>query len=111
MRENAMRGATALVLFTLTAAATTAVAQIQSPSPPPAAQRDAACPPGVGADPPTVGSGDRSNLSEKLAESKGVICPPAGHDPEMAVPPPETGTMRVIPPPGTPGGNPTVQPK
>ena len=110
MRENAMRGATALVLFTVTVASAT-IAAAQSQSPPPAAQRDADCPPGVGADPPTVGSGDRGNLSEKLAESNGVICPPATQNPEMVVPPPETGTMRVIPPPGTPGGDPTVQPK
>jgi hypothetical protein len=110
-QENAMRASTALVLFILAAATSTAAAQSQSPTPPPAAQRDPACPPGVGADPPTVGSGDSATLSDKLAESKGIICPPAGHDPEMTVTPPDTGKMRVIRPPGTPGGDPSIQPK
>jgi hypothetical protein len=50
-------------------------------------------------------------LSDKLAESKGVICPPTGVDPDIRVPPPGGGELRVIPPPGAPGGNPNVQPK
>jgi opacity protein-like surface antigen len=52
-----------------------------------------------------------SNLSDKLAQSNGVICPPAGVDPEIHEPTPPGGSMKVIPPPGTPGGNPSVQPK
>jgi hypothetical protein len=111
IRENAMRASIALVLFILGAATTMAAAQSQSPVSPPTVQRDPACPPGVGADPPTVGSGDSATLSDKLAESKGVICPPAGHDPEMTVTPPDTGKMRVIRPPGTPGGDQSIQPK
>lgn len=53
------------------------------------------------------------NLSERLDRSGGVIRPPAGVDPEIRVPPkePNAGTMPVIPPPGSPGGNPSVQPK
>jgi hypothetical protein len=56
---------------------------------------------------------DRSanTLSDKLSESKGVICPPNGVDPKMAAPPPSGGNTPVIPPPGTPGGNQNVQPK
>jgi hypothetical protein len=50
-------------------------------------------------------------LSDKLARSDGVLCPPAGVDPEIRAPAPESGTMRVIPPPGSPGGDPTVRPK
>lgn len=50
-------------------------------------------------------------LADKLARSDGVLCPPAGIDPEIRAPTPETGTMRVIPPPGSPGGDPTVRPK
>jgi hypothetical protein len=50
-------------------------------------------------------------LSSKLAASDGVICPPAGVDPEIRAPTPEAGRMPVIPPPGSPGGNPQVQPK
>jgi hypothetical protein len=41
-----------------------------------------------------------------------VITPPGGVDSEMNQTPPATGsTMPVIPPPGTPGGNPAVKPK
>lgn len=50
------------------------------------------------------------NLSDKLRGSAGVICPP-NVDPEMKAPTPRTGDTPVIPPPGTPGGNPNVQPK
>jgi hypothetical protein len=52
-----------------------------------------------------------TNLSDKLARSNGVICPPGNVDPEIHEPAPPGGTMKVIPPPGTPGGNPNVQPK
>jgi hypothetical protein len=50
-------------------------------------------------------------LGEKLARTDGVICPPAGIDSEIRVPAPDTGVMPVIPPPGSPGGDPTVRPK
>ena len=50
-------------------------------------------------------------LSEKLDRTEGVICPPLGVDPEIALPPPGGGKMPVIPPPGSPGGDPTVRPK
>jgi hypothetical protein len=50
-------------------------------------------------------------LGERLAQSKGVICPP-DVDPAMKVPPPETGSkMPVIPPSGAPGGDQKIQPK
>jgi hypothetical protein len=39
-----------------------------------------------------------------------VICPP-NVDPGIKVPAPETGKMPVIPPPGSPGGDPNVKPK
>ena len=71
----------------------------------------AACPPGVGRNAPTVGKESERTLSDQLAQSKGVICPPAGVDPQMHQTPPEGGAMKVIPPPGSPGGNPNVQPK
>ena len=51
------------------------------------------------------------NLSEKLARSDGVICPPAHVDPEIRVPTPPGGAMPVIPPPGSPGGDRSVLPK
>jgi hypothetical protein len=50
-------------------------------------------------------------LSDKLARSDGVLCPPTGVDPEIRAPTPETGNMPVIPPPGSPGGDPTIRPK
>ena len=50
-------------------------------------------------------------LSAKLAKSDGVLCPPSGIDPQMHAPAPNVGTMPVIPPPGSPGGDPTVRPK
>ena len=67
----------------------------------------------------TVGQGGGINvqkqpgatLSDKLAQSNGVICPPLGVDPEIHEPAPPGGAIKVIPPPGSPGGNPDVQPK
>jgi hypothetical protein len=57
--------------------------------------------------PPSSGS-----LSSDLNRSGGVITPPAGIDPEIKrIPPPTGEKMPVIPPPGTPGGNPSVKPK
>jgi len=53
-------------------------------------------------------------LSERLDRSDGVIRPPATVTPDMpqARPPaPDPRTTPVIPPPGTPGGNPQIQPK
>jgi hypothetical protein len=55
--------------------------------------------------------GSRANLSDRLSRSKGVICPPAGIDPGLAVPPVGGGITPVIPPPGTPGGDPGLIPK
>jgi len=50
------------------------------------------------------------NLSNKLSDSGGVICPP-DVDPAMKAPTPKAGNTPVIPPPGSPGGNPNIQPK
>ena len=50
-------------------------------------------------------------LGDKLARSDGVLCPPAGVDPEMRAPTPEAGNTPVIPPPGSPGGDPSIRPK
>ena len=52
-----------------------------------------------------------ANLSDELSRSNGVICPPAEVDPGISVPPTGRGVMPVIPPPGTPGGDPTIIPK
>lgn len=100
------------LLIALTFMAACEVATAQSPTVPQGADHPGgACPPGTGTNPPTVGKREDKPLSDQLAESKGVICPPAGIDPEMRQAPPEGGAMRVIPPPGLPGGNPGVQPR
>jgi hypothetical protein len=66
-------------------------------------------------DPRSTGSVGRSNApsSEKLNRTDGVIRPPANIAPDMTVraPVPDPGTTRVIPPPGTPGGDQTIEPK
>jgi hypothetical protein len=62
---------------------------------------------------PQSGSSAASDsLSRELNRSGGVIHPPPTGDGGV-VAPPNQGTSRtpVIPPPGTPGGNPLVQPK
>lgn len=64
-------------------------------------------------DPRSTGSTTRSNesLSERLNETGGVIRPRKDIAPDMAIRPPDPGTTRVIPPPGAPGGNQTIQPE
>jgi hypothetical protein len=53
------------------------------------------------------------NPSDKLNQSRGVIKPGGNIDPKMQVAPPDPGptSTPVIPPPGSPGGNPNVIPK
>jgi len=91
--------------------ATCSFAAAQTTVPRGADHPGSACPPGVGANAPTVGKDQERSLSDQLAQSKGVICPPAGVDPQMRQEAPEGGALKVIPPPGSPGGNPGVQPK
>ena len=64
-------------------------------------------------DPRSTGSTTRSNepLSERLNETGGVIRPREDVAPDIAIRPADPGTTRVIPPPGTPGGDQTIQPK
>jgi hypothetical protein len=95
-------------------APTTPPAQTAPPAPPrasectptqPAPQRGTIVPDGTT-------TGQRSEpLGDKLARSDGVLCPPAGVDPEIRAPTPDTGNTPVIPPPGSPGGDPNVRPK
>lgn len=96
-----------LFVFALLAAATSG-ANAQTPPSTPTAKD---CPPGTSANAPTINGDSKQNLSEKLASSKGIICPPAGVDSEMQQKPPEGGAMKVIPPPGSPSGDQRVQPK
>ena len=62
-----------------------------------------------GPEPPgTTGQG--GSVTDKLARTDGVICPPAVDD-EIKAPTPDVGKTPVIPPPGSPGGNRNIQPK
>jgi len=113
------------VAMAVTLVAGVAVAQSppspQNPPPPTAAQPDPKCAPvqppiGEGRTAPKTAPHARSTegqapLTDKLARGDGVLCPPKGIDPEILAPTPEVGTMPVIPPPGSPGGDPTIQPK
>ena len=84
-----------------------------------AQQQDRAGVPEKGQRPPTLmplpdqTEGSGSSLTDRLSKSGGVIRPPADPDPAMKQPTPPTGpnSMPVVPPPGTPGGDPTVKPK
>ncbi len=57
---------------------------------------------------PALRSPDRAHTP-----ATGVIRPPSGVDPavQAPVPHPRSSVMPVIPPAGTPGGNPSVQPR
>jgi hypothetical protein len=69
--------------------------------------------------PATTGQGDAevpkpdgSNLTEKLAQSNGVLCPPEHGDRGIQAPTPQGGRMPVIKPPGTPGSpDQSIKPK
>jgi hypothetical protein len=61
--------------------------------------------------PPTDIAKKPGNLSDKLNRNNGVIHPEGDIDPAMRKPAPPTGAMPVIPPPGAPGGDTTIQPK
>jgi hypothetical protein len=84
---------------------------------PPTPQRSSDCTPtqpvpprGTVAPEGTTGQSSEP-LGDKLAKSNGVLCPPSGVDPEIRAPTPETGNTPVIPPPGSPGGDPNLRPK
>jgi hypothetical protein len=90
---------------------TVTAASAQTTQTPRPAQAPKDCPPGASANAPGINSNDgKGDLSDKLASSKGVICPPAV-DAGMQQKPPEGGAMKVVPPPGSPGGDQSVQPK
>jgi hypothetical protein len=107
-KDDKMRRTFFAVLVVLT---TTGIAAAQTSIPSGPDHPGAACPPGSDANAPTVGKDSGRPLGDQLAASKGVICPPAGVDPQMRQRPPEGGAMKVIPPPGAPGGDQSVQPK
>lgn len=60
-----------------------------------------------------AGPSSGESLSDHLNETGGVLAPQGNPDPGISVSPPvaDPGTTIVIPPPGSPGGDPTVQPQ
>jgi hypothetical protein len=110
------------LLLAVLLASASAAAHAQAPPSPatppqataPAPSQTTACAPNALAPPTPDGiTTGRSGepLGDKLAKTNGVLCPPSGVDPEMHAPTPEGGPMPVIPPPGSPGGNSSLQPK
>ncbi len=61
----------------------------------------------------TEGQAPAENLSESLDRNKGVIRPKDNVDPAIHAAPPDSagGTMPVIRPPGSPGGDQQIVPK
>ncbi len=86
---------TVLLILSLAGAAVAQVPPNEAPKPDPK---------------PCASSSSSGDLSNKLSQSNGVICPP-DVDQGMKAPTPNTGKMPVIPPPGSPGGDQSVQPK
>jgi hypothetical protein len=120
-----MKRATLLSCVLLVAACGAASAQAPpgpaTPPPqtaPPAPQRSGDCTPtqpvpprGTVAPEGTTTGQSGEPLGDRLAKTNGVLCPPAGVDPEMRAPTPDTGNTPVIPPPGSRGGDPNLRPK
>jgi len=103
MGQVMLRG---LLIALTVSAVTTAQAQTNAPI-----QAPKECPPGTSAKAPGLGNeGAKGTLSDRLASSKGIICPPSV-DPHMQQKPPAGGALKVVPPPGSPGGDQSVQPK
>jgi hypothetical protein len=119
MRSDPTRLFAGMLAAGIVLAATAAVAQAppspQTPPPPTATEPDPRpCveprqPPEKRGTSPTTGTAP--SLSDQLAKGEGVICPPKGVDSEIVAPTPDVGRMPVIPPPGSPGGDPNVRPK
>jgi hypothetical protein len=102
-----------LLLGLLASAALTSAALAQNPQPaPPQATQAPVAPPSASQPPPEKIAPRQGTLSDQLSEQKGTLRPPAV-DPGINAPLPRQaqGSMPVIPPPGTPGGNQAVVPK
>jgi hypothetical protein len=99
-------------LFALTLAVGPALAQAPSPTSPANPTVPVAPPSAPPVPPERIAPADGTGtLSDDLSQRKGVITPPKV-DPRMTVEPPQKGAATpVIPPPGSPGGDPSVIPK
>jgi hypothetical protein len=114
-----MKTCATIALLLLSTALASAQAPPASPQPVPGSQATVRCAPIV---PPAVEQGTRAppgqttgqtreSLSDRLAQADGVMCPPSNIDPQMHKDAPAEGKTPVIPPPGSPGGDPNVRPK
>jgi hypothetical protein len=99
-------------LLPLALVSAAAVAQTP-PSTEPPPQGSTAPPEEVEPGPPIGSPGSEESLGDELTRSHGVLTPSQGVDPGLVKEPPPAGAtpMPVIPPPGSPGGNPDVQPQ
>ena len=115
-----MRQRIKLALCLLAATALPGIGTAQHPQPaPPQEPHPSVAPPSASTTPPeqiappdgTPRTGN-TTLSDRLSRQQGTLKPPTV-DPgiQAPVPPHGQGTMPVIPPPGTPGGDQKVVPK
>ncbi len=106
-RYPVIAGLVAVLLVATTAQAQTPPGQVPQTQPP-----TPLLPPSTGVAPSGKESGSNP-LSEQLSRSGGVIKPPDNVDRKIEAPTPDPGprSMPVVPPPGSPGGNPGVKPK
>ena len=123
MSHDRVMGA-ALVALVLTALPPTGRAETVKPEPAPhtlpgnptAVPPEKVAPP-LGSHEDYSGSQDSGSSgtspSDRLSRSKGIIKPPANVDPGMTAPTPDPGahSMKVVPPPGTSGGDRSIEPK
>lgn len=116
---HALRGAATIIFMAGVVAIGPATAQTLPSTTPtgPASCAPSSPAPGSSAAPPPRSDAAKSsgqpteNLSERLSRSEGVMCPPSKVDLGMVAPTPDAGIMLVIPPPGSPGGDPNIRPK
>lgn len=114
MPSRFLRGSLCAACVAALLAGVPAVAQSPPvPSAPPGAPDDAH-PPSESTTPPVVpGKPGDKPLSDELKENEGVLEAPKAMDKGIVreAPVPDPNTTPVIPPPGSPGGDPNVQPK
>jgi glucose/arabinose dehydrogenase len=110
-RSHSLLLASTMAVFGFAAGASAQGAGQIPPSTSPPAQ-DQTSPPQSQATPLPQQATRPGTTSDQLSQTRGVITPPPTGD-HAVVTPPNIGAAStpVIPPPGTPGGNPEIQPK
>jgi hypothetical protein len=100
-----------IVAATMLAASTNASAPPDRTPPPGISSTPNYCQARTGGLAVPPGETGSANLSDELSRSRGVICPPPEVDPGISAQPRGGGVTPVIPPPGSPGGDPRIIPK